>query len=121
MATFNAEEFLPVLKRLNRNMAPLMTIALPLALVSTIPILVLSFRVQPQTFFLTLAALACFVVTLVVTMLVEVPIVKTLDTASVAVLPVDWERLRDRWESFHLLRVVPAIAGLVLLVVASIF
>ena len=101
-------------------MAPAMTILLPLSLVSTTPVLALSFGTHPATFFLTLSALLLFAVTLVVTMVVEVPIVMILNTGSVETMPEDWEALRDRWGSFHLLRIVPAIVGLVLLLVGAI-
>jgi uncharacterized membrane protein len=121
MATFDADEFLAVLGRLIRNMAPAMTLLLPLSLLSTMPVLVLSFGGHRETFVLSLAALLLFVLTLVVTMVVEVPIVKTLDVESVPALPDNWEALRDRWGAFHLLRIVPATAGLVLLLVGAIF
>jgi uncharacterized membrane protein len=121
MAIFEPEVFLPVLKRLNRNMAPIMTAMLPLSLVSTVPGLVLTFSKHPETFYLTLAALILFAVTLLVTMLIEVPIVRSLDVETVAAMPDDWQRRRDRWGTFHLLRIVPAIVGLTLLLVGAIF
>jgi uncharacterized membrane protein len=117
MATFEPEVFLPILKRMNRNMAPIMTALLPLSLVSTVPVLVLSFNGHLETFYLAVAALILFAVTLVVTMVIEVPIVTALDVETVAALPDDWRQRRDRWMAFHLLRVVPAVAGLVLLTV----
>ena len=117
MATFEPEVFLPILKRMNRNMAPIMTALLPLSLVSTVPVLVLSFNGHVVTFYLTLAALILFAVTLVVTMVIEVPIVTALDVETVSALPDDWRQRRDRWMAFHLLRVVPAVAGLVLLTI----
>ena len=120
MASFSADEFVAVLRRLNRNMARLMTVLLPLSLLSTVPVLALSFGTHPATFALTLGAFVLFATTLVVTLRVEVPIVMLLNTGSVVTLPHDWETLRDRWGSFHLLRVVPSIVGLVLLLVGAI-
>jgi uncharacterized membrane protein len=117
MATFEPEVFLPILKRMNRNMAPIMTAMLPLALVSTVPVLVLTFHKHSETFYLTVAALILFAVTLLVTMVIEVPIVTALDVESVSALPSDWRERRDRWMAFHLFRVVPALAGLILLTV----
>lgn len=120
MSTFKTDEFLAVLRRLNRNMAPAMTVLLPLSLASTIPVMLLSFGTHRATFFLTLAAFLLFALTLVVTMAVEVPIVMRLNTGSFATLPDDWEALRDRWGAFHLLRIVPAFVGMVLLLAGSI-
>ena len=62
-----------------------------------------------------------FVVALVVTMLVEVPIVQQIETWTVSTLPGNWQHLRDRWGAFHVVRIVSSIVGLILLVVAAIF
>jgi hypothetical protein len=121
MATFEPDVFLPIVDRMSRNMAAVMTVLVPMALVSTVPVLVLSYGAHPSTFWLTAAALALFVLTLVVTVQVEVPIVRQIETWTVSTLPDDWRQLRDRWGSFHLLRVGPAIVGLVLLLVGAIF
>lgn len=120
IATFSPEMLIVIVKRMSQNMAPVMTALMPLALLSTLPVLILSFDTRPHTFYLTLAALALFIVTLIVTLTVEVPIVTKIDSWTPDVLPEDWERLRDRWGSFHLLRVIPAMAGLVFLLVGAI-
>jgi uncharacterized membrane protein len=121
MATFEPGVFLSIVKRMNRNMAPIMTILMPVALVSTLPVLALSYAHRRPTFYLTLSALALFVITLLVTMLVEVPLVQQMDRWTVSTLPQGWRRVRDRWGAFHILRVVPSIAGIVLLLVGAIF
>ncbi len=121
MATFEPGVFLAIVKRMNRNMEPVMTVLMPVALVSTLPVMVLSFGKQRHTFYLTLAGLAMFLVTLMVTLVVEVPIVKQMDTWTGSTLPDDWQELRDRWGAFHLLRILPAVAGLILLLVSVIF
>ncbi|HEY2303561.1 MAG TPA: nitroreductase/quinone reductase family protein [Acidimicrobiales bacterium] len=104
-----------------RNMAPIMTILMPVALLSTLPVLVLSYANRRPTFYLTLSALVLFVITLLLTMLVEVPIVQQMDRWTVSTLPPDWRRVRDRWGAFHILRAVPSILGIVLLLVGAIF
>jgi uncharacterized membrane protein len=121
MATFAPDVFLAIVHRMNRNMEPTMTVIMPVALVSTVPVLALSFDHHLPIFYLTLAGLALFLVTLMVTLVVEVPIVKQMETWTTSTLPDNWEALRDRWGAFHLLRVVPAIAGLILLLVGAIF
>jgi hypothetical protein len=60
-----------------------------------------------------------FFVTLIVTGVVEVPIVQKMDTWTASTLPYDWQLLRDCWGAFHLLRNVPAILVLVLLLVVQ--
>jgi hypothetical protein len=119
MATFEADVFLAVVRRMSSNMAPVMTVMMPLALLSTAPVLYLTYGSRPLTFSLTLAGLALFVVTLGVTVLVEVPIVTQIGTWTVSTLPDDWQARRDRWGSFHLLRVVPALVGLSLVIAGA--
>lgn len=120
MPAFEPEFFLAVVRRLNRNMAPVMTVLMPGALLSALPVLVVSYGDHPGTFGLTLAGLALFVVALLVTMLVEVPIVRRIDTWTVSTLPDDWQRLRDRWGTYHLVRIATSVAGLGALLVAAV-
>jgi uncharacterized membrane protein len=120
MSTFEPSAFLAIVRRLTRNMAPLMAVLTPIALLSTVPVLFLSFG-RRATFALTLVALVLFLFTVLVTMVVEVPIVRQIMTWTESTLPGNWQQLRDRWVSFHLLRVVPSFVGLVLLVAAAIF
>jgi hypothetical protein len=115
LVTFEPEAFLAIVKRLSTNLAPVMTILMPAALLSMIPVLIFAFGRRPATFYLTLAAFALFAVALVVTMTTEVPIVRQIESWTPSTLPDNWEHLRDKWGSFHLLRVFSAIAGLTLL------
>jgi hypothetical protein len=121
MRTFKPEVFLDIVARMNRNMESVMTILTPVALISIAPVLFFSYNEQPRTFYLTLAGFALFVVALVVTMLIEVPIVRQIVTWTVATLPGNWQQLRDRWVAFHIIRVVAGIGGLSFLVARAIF
>ena len=80
MSTFAPEVFLAIVDRMNRNMAPVMTVLMPAALLSIIPVLLLSYHEQPLTFYLNATAFALFIVALLVTVLVEVPIVEEIVT-----------------------------------------
>ena len=97
-----------------------MTILMPAALLSIVPVLLFSFH-QPMTFYLTLAGFVLFLIALLVTMIVEVPIVQRIDKWTVSTLPGNWRQLRDRWGSFHLIRLIASIAGLTLLLAGAIF
>jgi uncharacterized membrane protein len=121
MSTFTPEVFVAIVDRMNRNMAPVMTVLMPAALLSIIPVLFLSYREQPLTFYLSATAFALFIVALLVTVLVEVPIVEEIVTWTVSTLPANWQQLRDRWTRFHIIRVIAGLASLVLLVVGAIF
>ncbi len=121
MRTFEPEVFLAIVQRMNRNMESLMTILTPTALLSITPVLFFSFSKHPKTFYLTFAGFGLFVVALLVTMLVEVPIVKQIVTWTELTLPGNWRQLRDRWGAFHIIRVVAGVGGLALLVAGALF
>jgi uncharacterized membrane protein len=134
MATFEAAVFLAIVHRMNRNLATPMTVLMPLGLASIVAVMFLTYSSGGSGgsggyggsdgyggFWLASAALALFLVALLVTVLVEVPIVKTIATWTVETLPDDWRRHRDRWVSFHVVRVVTGVAGLTCLAAAAIF
>ncbi|MET9222574.1 anthrone oxygenase family protein [Streptomyces sp. NPDC003300] len=121
MPRFEPDFMLPLVRRLSRNMAQVMTVLMPAALLSAVPVLVLSYDGHRRTFFLTLAALALFVVALVVTAAVEVPIVTPIGTWTVDTLPDDWQELRDRWGRFHLVRIGASVTGVALVLVAAVY
>lgn len=119
--TFEPEVFLAIVDRMNRNMAPVMTVLMPAAFLSIVPVLFLSYSTQPRTFYLTLAGFVFFLIALLVTMLVEVPIVEEIVTWKVDTLPSSWQQLRDRWRRFHVIRVIAGLASLVFLLAGAIF
>ena len=121
LATFEPDTYLAIVHRLGRNLGPTMTFLMPISLLSMLPVLLLSYGHQPLAFFLTLAGLASFLIALLVTMLVEVPLVQQMHTWTVDMLPHNWQSLRDRWGVFHVVRVVSGLLGLCFLVAGAIF
>ena len=61
------------------------------------------FSEGPRTFYLTMAGFALFLAALLITIIVEVPIVKQIETWRVSNLPGNWQELRDRWLAFHVI------------------
>lgn len=117
---FNADVFLAVGRRFIRNLAPVMPVLMPAAILSIVPVLVMSYQGRPRAFYATLAGFALFVVALLVTLIVEVPIDNRIKTWTVATLPENWRQLRDRWERFHFVRTAASVAGLLLLLIGAI-
>jgi uncharacterized membrane protein len=113
--TLTPEVFLIVVHRLDKNLGAIMGILFPITMLAIIAMSVLSFG-HPLGFVLTVASFALFLLTLGVTAVVEVPIVKQIRGWTIETMPANWESLRDRWVSFHLLRVIPGIVGLALLI-----
>jgi uncharacterized membrane protein len=121
MKTFAPEVFLAIVDRMNRSMAPAMTVLMPATLLSIIPVMLLSYYERPMVFYLSATAFVLFIVALLVTVTVEVPIVQQIVTWTASALPENWQRLRDRWMRFHIIRVVAGLTSLILLLVAAIF
>ena len=119
---FSPAVFLPVVGRLNKNMAPLMTVLTPLSLLAAIPVLVITYRNHQTTaFYFTVAGFLFFALALFVTVTIEVPIVKQIVTWTEKTLPENWQQLRDKWGSFHIVRVAAGIAGLISFLIGAIY
>ncbi|HLW83105.1 MAG TPA: DUF1772 domain-containing protein [Candidatus Acidoferrales bacterium] len=121
IATFQPEVFLAIGHRMIRNLAPIMPFLMPAAMLSLVPVLVLSYGERSQTFCLNLAALALFIIALLITLIVEVPIDNQIMKWTAATLPENWQQFRDRWETFHVIRTFASVAGLALVLIAALF
>jgi uncharacterized membrane protein len=94
------------------NLALPMRILMPAALLSMLPVLFVQFRRRNiAAFFLAVAGLLLFVLALVVTLTVNVPIDNQIRQWTVTTLPSDRQVIRDRWEFYHGLRTVACLAG----------
>ena len=93
ISTFAPEVFLAIVNRLSRNIAPVMTVLMPAALLSMALVLFLSFNEGPRAFYLTMAGFALFLAALLITIIVEVPIVKQIETWRVSNLPGNSQEL----------------------------
>lgn len=119
IADFEPATFLVIGRRLNANLGPLMTVLMPLTLLAIVPTLVLSFGTL--TFALTSAGLVSFVVAIVVTVVIEVPIAEQVKSWTPTSLPENWRGLRDRWARVHVVRVAAGIAGLACIAAGAVF
>ncbi|HEU5235866.1 MAG TPA: anthrone oxygenase family protein [Pyrinomonadaceae bacterium] len=113
IATITPGTFLEVGRIMIGNLAWPMSILMPAAMLSTFPVLFMMFRRNMMlAFFLASAGLLLFVVVLVVTLTVNVPIDNQIKQWTVTTLPADWQAIRDRWEFYHGLRTFASLAGL---------
>lgn len=117
--TLTPEVFLALTQRLNHNMSAVMTILLPVALLAMVTVFVLAYPQHTTTCYFTLLSFILYLVTLLVTVLIEVPLVKQMIQWTVDTLPNNWQQVRDRWASFHIVRVIATVLGLGMLVAGS--
>lgn len=121
MATLRPETFLEVGHAMIGNLGTIMAILMPAAILVTLPVLWLEYRQRSRAFYWTLAGWVLFVITLLITLIVEVPIDNLIEKWTVATLPDNWQQLRDRWELFHALRSWVAVFSLALLIIGALF
>lgn len=120
MRTISQETFLEVGQIMISNLGVPMSILVPIALLSTLPVLFWLYRQKSMlTFYLTLFGFSLFVVALVITLAVNVPIDNQIRHWTVQSLPAGWESIRDRWELFHGLRTLASVVGLGFIVGAN--
>jgi uncharacterized membrane protein len=104
------------------NLALPMRILMPAALLSMLPVLFVQFRRRNiAAFFLAVAGLLLFVLALVVTLTVNVPIDNQIRQWTVTTLPYDWQVIRDRWEFYHGLRTFASLAGFACALASALF
>jgi len=119
--SFTPATFLAIGRTMIGNLAPVMPVLMLLAAASQLALLVLLYR-QRSTGFPTVAiGFALFLVALLVTLLVEVPIDNQLKSWTLASMPANWMDLRDKWERFHVIRTFSALVGMAMMIAATVF
>jgi uncharacterized membrane protein len=113
IASITPEAFLEIGRTMIRNLAWPMRILVPAAILSALPVLILSFRRETAAAFsFEAVGLLSFVVALLITLLVNVPIDDRIKQWTIGTLPSDWEAVRDRWQLYHGIRTVASLGGL---------
>jgi uncharacterized membrane protein len=112
--------FLEVGHLMIANLGGPMSVLMPASLLSALVLCVLLVRGrQPGASLLAGSALVLMTTALVITLAVNVPIDRQIQTWTTAALPADWQAVRDRWEFYHGLRTVVSIAALACLFAAT--
>src|SRR5262245_37756652 len=97
-----------------------MSVLMPTALLCALLLCLLLFRGrQAGAGLLAGAALGLMIVALAITLAVNVPIDRQIQSWTTAALPPDWKAIRDRWEVFHGLRTLSSLAALASLFVST--
>lgn len=107
LAEFEPGEFIKITRTLSKNLGPPMRFLLP---GSILMMIAATFFYQPtKLFYLSQPAIALLIISLIITVAIEVPIVKSIERCTVATLPADWQARRDRWIRFHVFRMLAAL------------
>ena len=111
---FPPDNFIRIGKTIISNVAWPMRILMPLTLVALFWLSWTS-RQQRPFFYFFLGSLILMVISLIITVGVEVPIDNQIKTWTTETLPADWMYLRLRWSQFHTLRTVTSLLSFILL------
>jgi hypothetical protein len=117
--SFHPKLFLGIVTHLSQNLAPAITVLMPLSVLSMIPLLIDSHGSNVLTFDLNLVAFVLSIGSLLVAALFEVPVVNEIAAWTSSSIPDDWQRQRDRWLTIHQIRVVVGLASLLALILAA--
>ena len=113
---FSAAEFIHIGKTIIANVAIPMAILMPVTLLLLLITMWLSFRVNRSSFYLYGFSFLLMIITLIITVAVEVPIDNQIKTWTAATVPANWESLRHKWNQFHTLRTFTSITSVVFFV-----
>ena len=113
MAVITPDTFLEVGRLMIGNLGGPMSVLMPTALLSAVALCVVLFRGRHTraTLFAS-AALALMTMALIITLTVNVPIDRQIQSWTTDALPSDWTAIRDRWEFYHGLRTFVSVAAM---------
>ncbi len=114
MSAIAPETFLENGRAFIRNLAWPMRILFPASLLATLWVLFLLNRAPERAragFYVVSLGFLLFVVALVITLSVNVPIDHEIKRWTLATLPASWRSTRDRWKSYHAMRTFVSLAG----------
>jgi uncharacterized membrane protein len=108
---FSAAEFIHIGKVIIANVAGPMRILMPASILFLGLSTWMDYRKKSRAFYPMLASLMLMVITLLITVLVEVPIDDQIKTWTTMTVPDDWEAIRAKWAWYHGLRTITAIGS----------
>lgn len=115
------ETFLENGKLIIKNLAVPMRIAMPLTILTMIADVWWYPVKHGGGFYLTIAAVILMVLTLLITVTIEVPIDNQIKYWTVSSLPEEWKALRSRWQFYHTVRTFTAVISFSLLLAGALF
>jgi uncharacterized membrane protein len=116
---FSASEFINIGKTIIKNVANPMRVIMPLCILLMAVSLWLHPDKRSVTFYLILTSFVLLIVTLIITVGIEVPMDNQIKTWSPETVPSDWTAIRSRWQLFHTMRTFTSLASFTLFTAAS--
>jgi uncharacterized membrane protein len=118
MEGLSAETFLTIGKEIIKNVGLPMSIIMPASLFGLIILLSGSWKIRSLYFYCILVTLLLFVIALIITVVIEVPMDNRIKTWEVSTIPSDWTAIRDRWEYYNTMRTFVTLCGMAFFITA---
>ena len=112
LESFSAAEFIHIGKTIIDNVAIPMRILMPATLLFMMFAIWPTYKTNKSSFYLYSLSLVLMIVTLILTVFVEVPIDNQIKTWTPETIPANWQLLRQTWNQFHTVRTFSSIASL---------
>ena len=116
LETFPPDNFIRIGKTIINNVSLPMRILMPVTLLAQLWLYLVTKKDRPS-FYLFIVSLFLMVITLLITVGVEVPIDNQIKTWSAETLPDNWLTLREKWNRFHTFRTITSILSFVSLAI----
>jgi len=120
LETFPPDHFIRIGQTIIDNVAMPMRILMPVTLLVQL-VLCFGFRKQRPAFYFVLASFGCMIISLLITLLVEVPIDNRIKTWTTTTIPDNWVALRATWKEFHFYRTLTSILSFVFLCIPVLY
>jgi uncharacterized membrane protein len=111
MEHFSAAMFIAIGKDIIRNVSGTMPVIMPGSIIGLALLLIMGRKQRDTYFYCILGALVLFIAALVITVGIEVPIDNQLKNWTADTVPANWQSIRAKWETFHMLRTFISLAG----------
>ena len=89
-----------------------------LSFIGLIILLIGSWKKKSVYFYCILITLALFIIALIITVGIEVPIDNQIKTWTPDTIPSEWRSIRDYWEFYHTVRTFVSVAGIAIYITA---
>jgi len=111
LSDFSPGEFIHIGQTIIANVAIPMGILMPATLFFLLWSMWITYNKSRPAFYLYAMSFLLMVVTLIITVAVEVPIDNQIKTWTVNTIPENWKSLRQTWDEFHTARTFTSIAS----------
>lgn len=111
LGTFSSDEFAHIGQVIIANVAWPMRILMPATILGMILCLWLYERKKTSAFYQGTISFLLLIIALVITVGILVPMDNQIKEWTTATVPPDWERLRDKWKTFHAIRTFACLAS----------